>query len=101
MVTFYKIAKKKEKIQLTKKNKIDLNNRKMKNNPPAPEYIDIDVVIFGPAKLLRKVGLVRIEKEQVTLFDKRETLAQALSRTRVFFQNTSAWKQIETKDKCN
>ena len=36
MYVFYKIQKKFNEIQLTK-NKMDLNNRKMKNHPPSPE----------------------------------------------------------------
>ena len=35
MLLFYKIWKKYNEIQLT--NKMDLNNRKMKNHPPSPE----------------------------------------------------------------
>ena len=36
MVVFYKIWKKYDEIKLTK-NKMDLNNRKMKNHPPSPD----------------------------------------------------------------
>ena len=35
LLVFYKIWKKFKKIQLTK-NKMDLNNQKMKNHPPSP-----------------------------------------------------------------
>ena len=37
MVSFYMILKKSNEIQLTK-NKMDLNNRKIKNHAPSPEY---------------------------------------------------------------
>ena len=37
MVTYYKKWKKYNEVKLTK-NKMDLNNRKMKNHPPSPEY---------------------------------------------------------------
>ena len=37
MVIFYKKWKKYNEFQLTK-NKMDLNNQKMTNHPPSPEY---------------------------------------------------------------
>ena len=37
MVIFYKKWKKYNEFQLTK-NKMDLNNRKMTNHPPSPDY---------------------------------------------------------------
>ena len=42
MVIFYWKWKKYNKIQLTK-NKIDLNNRKMKNHPPTTRTADVNL----------------------------------------------------------
>ena len=45
MVVFYKIWKKYNDIQLTKK--IDLNNRKMTNHPPSPDkYVLTKMIIL-------------------------------------------------------
>ena len=40
MVIFYRKWKKYNKIQLTK-NKMDFNNRNMKNHPPSPDVYNI------------------------------------------------------------
>ena len=55
MVIFYKKLKKYNKIQLPK-NKMDLNNRKMKNHQPSPEKKPEDGKKRGVSKERSKAG---------------------------------------------
>ena len=52
MLVFHNIWKKYDKIQLTK-NKMDLNNQKIKNHPPSPVFI---IYLFRIIKYLTLLG---------------------------------------------
>ena len=65
MLVFYKRWKKYNETQLPK-NKMDLNNRKIKNHPPSPvTYVAKKIIIFqfGSAKLPSKLGLFNLGKK--------------------------------------